>query len=45
MRGGKKQKGVKTRDWIQGKKERQRKQGKTVAKDSKFTGRKRKPKF
>lgn len=38
--------GVKDRAWIQAKKERQRKQGKSnVRPDSKFTGRKRKPKF
>lgn len=36
---------IKSREWIQNKKERQRKQGKTVVHDSKYTGRKRKPKF
>lgn len=36
---------VKSKDWILAKKERQRKQGKQVARDSKFTGRKRKPNF
>ena len=35
----------KSRDWIQEKKERRRKQGKDVRKDSKYTGRKRKTKF
>jgi 18S rRNA (guanine1575-N7)-methyltransferase len=36
---------VKSREWIQNKKERQRRQGKEVVHDSKYTGRKRKPKF
>jgi len=36
---------VKSREWIQNKKERQRKQGKNVVHDSKYTGRKRGPKF
>lgn len=35
----------KSRDWIQQKKERRRAQGKDSARDSKFTGRTRKPKF
>lgn len=33
------------RDWIKMKKERQRQQGKSVRRDSKYTGRKRKDKF
>ena len=37
--------GKKTKDWILGKKERQRKQGKKVRNDSKYTGRKRRPRF
>ncbi len=36
---------IKSREWIQNKKERQRKQGKDVVHDSKYTGRKRGPKF
>lgn len=36
---------VKGKDWILKKKERMRKQGKLVAQDSKYTARKRKPKF
>lgn len=36
---------VKSKEWIQNKKERQRRQGKSVAADSKYTGRKRGPKF
>jgi|EP00161_Ancyromonas_sigmoides_P008569 18S rRNA (guanine1575-N7)-methyltransferase len=36
---------VKSRDWIQAKKDRQRKQGKDVKSDSKYTGRKRGPHF
>ena len=36
---------VKSREWIQNKKDRQRRQGKEVVHDSKYTGRKRKPKF
>jgi len=36
---------VKSKEWIQNKKERQRRQGKDVVHDSKYTGRKRKPKF
>ncbi|CAH1801314.1 unnamed protein product [Owenia fusiformis] len=35
----------KSRDWIQEKKERRRRQGRETRPDSKFTGRKRKPKF
>mmetsp|Transcript_19726 Transcript_19726/g.59738 ORF Transcript_19726/g.59738 Transcript_19726/m.59738 type:complete len:276 (-) Transcript_19726:39-866(-) len=35
----------KSKEWIQLKKERQRRQGKEVRHDSKFTGRKRKPRF
>lgn len=43
---GKRGTSVKDRSWIQAKKERQRKQGKdNVPHDSKFTGRKRGPKF
>lgn len=42
---GQKNVGVKIRDWIQGKKERRRKQGKNVARDSKYSGRQRRPKF
>lgn len=37
--------GIKDRTWIQAKKERQRKQGKDVRHDSKFTGRTRNPRF
>lgn len=40
-----KRKGVKDREWVQNKKERYRKQGKEVKNDSKFTARRRKPKF
>jgi 18S rRNA (guanine1575-N7)-methyltransferase len=36
---------VKSREWIQQKKERQRRQGRDVRPDSRFTGRKRKPRF
>eukprot|EP00762_Andalucia_godoyi_P008603 ANDGO_04604.mRNA.1 putative 18S rRNA (guanine-N(7))-methyltransferase len=36
---------VKSREWIQSKKDRQRRQGKEVRSDSKYTGRKRKGKF
>jgi 18S rRNA (guanine1575-N7)-methyltransferase len=36
---------VKSRDWILLKKERQRRQGKSVKPDTKYTGRQRKPKF
>eukprot|EP01134_Creolimax_fragrantissima_P007421 CFRG7421T1 len=36
---------VKSKDWVQAKKERGRKQGKDVRHDSKFTARNRKPKF
>ncbi|CAD7926063.1 unnamed protein product [Amoebophrya sp. A120] len=36
---------VKTKDWIVKKKEQQRAKGQVVKKDSKFTGRKRKPRF
>lgn len=43
---GKKQRdGVKSRDWILAKKERQRKQGREVRPDSKYTGRSRGPHF
>jgi len=38
-------KGVKTKDWILDKKERQRKKGKDVRPDTKYTGRKRRDKF
>jgi len=44
-KGKKKRDSVKTRNWIQLKKERMRKQGKVVAYDSKYTARKRRPKF
>ena len=37
--------GVKSREWIRNKKERQRRQGKEVRADSKYTGRKRKDRF
>jgi 18S rRNA (guanine1575-N7)-methyltransferase len=37
--------GVKSKDWIQGKKERAKKQGQDVRPDSKYTARKRKTKF
>ncbi|KNE71125.1 hypothetical protein AMAG_15794 [Allomyces macrogynus ATCC 38327] len=41
-----KRKGIKDKEWIQNKKEQMRKKGdKKVANDSKFTGRKRRPKF
>ena len=43
-RKGKKQKG-KTKEWVLAKKERQRRQGKHVRADSKYTARKRKDKF
>lgn len=36
---------MKGRDWVLQKKERQRKQGKNVRQDSKYTGRKRGPKY
>jgi 18S rRNA (guanine1575-N7)-methyltransferase len=36
---------VKSKEWIQNKKDRQRRQGKDVRSDSKYTGRQRKPKF
>eukprot|EP00163_Fabomonas_tropica_P015172 TRINITY_DN2771_c0_g1_i16.p1 TRINITY_DN2771_c0_g1~~TRINITY_DN2771_c0_g1_i16.p1 ORF type:complete len:293 (-),score=46.18 TRINITY_DN2771_c0_g1_i16:33-794(-) len=36
---------VKSKEWIASKKDRQRRQGKEVRPDSKYTGRKRKPKF
>jgi hypothetical protein len=36
---------LKSRDWVQKKKDKQRKQGKAVAHDSKYTGRSRRPKF
>jgi len=38
-------KGVKTKDWILDKKERQRKKGRDVRPDTKYTGRKRRDKF
>lgn len=41
----KKRGGIKTKDWILQKKEMQRKKGKTVRPDSKYTGRKRPTKF
>ncbi|KAF2076790.1 hypothetical protein CYY_001916 [Polysphondylium violaceum] len=44
-KGGKATIVKKSKDWIKGKKERQRKQGKEVKSDSKFTGRKRGPRF
>ena len=44
-KAGKERAGVKTKEWIVAKKERQRRQGKTVIADSKYTGRKRKPRF
>eukprot|EP00033_Pygsuia_biforma_P002612 GCRY01002891.1.p1 GENE.GCRY01002891.1~~GCRY01002891.1.p1 ORF type:complete len:279 (-),score=54.00 GCRY01002891.1:17-853(-) len=46
-RGTKKVKKVlkKSKDWIQAKKERQRRQGKDVRPDSKYSGRQRKPRF
>ena len=44
-KGGKERVSVKSREWIQSKKERQRRQGKQVIADSKYTGRKRKPRF
>ena len=37
--------GVKSHDWVMAKKERQRRQGKTVKRDSKYSGRKRKDRF
>ncbi|EFA84220.1 hypothetical protein PPL_03297 [Heterostelium album PN500] len=45
IRRGNINKRVKTKDWIKGKKERQRHQGKEVKSDSQYTGRKRKPRF
>ncbi|KAL0482863.1 18S rRNA (guanine-N(7))-methyltransferase, partial [Acrasis kona] len=36
---------INSKEWILGKKERQRKQGKEVARDSKYSGRKRRIKF
>lgn len=36
---------VKSRDWVKDKKERQRRQGREVRPDSKYTGRKRGPKY
>jgi len=36
---------IKSKEWVMGKKDRQRKQGKEVKNDSKFSGRKRKGKF
>ena len=42
---GKKGKGVTKKEWILQKKDRRRKQGKEVKSNSKFTGRKRKPRF
>ena len=44
-RGEKGRASVKSREWIVSKKERQRRQGKVVMADSKYTGRKRKPRF
>jgi len=44
-KGKKKRAGVKSRDWVKDKKERQRRQGREVRPDSKYTGRKRGPKF
>ncbi|CAM9135354.1 unnamed protein product [Choristocarpus tenellus] len=45
-KGGKsKPKAAKSRDWVLAKKDRQRKQGREVREDTKFTGRKRKDKF
>jgi 18S rRNA (guanine1575-N7)-methyltransferase len=40
-----KKKGVKTKEWIVQKKDTQRRQGKDVRPDTRFTGRKRKDKF
>jgi 18S rRNA (guanine1575-N7)-methyltransferase len=45
MKPARKKKGVKTKDWIVQKKETQRKKGKDVRPDSKFTARKRPHKF
>lgn len=45
QRKGKHRRPVKDRDWLLKKKETNRKRGKTVPEDSKFTGRKRGPKF
>jgi hypothetical protein len=42
---GAQRKGVKDREWVQSKKDRARRQGKETRADSKFTARKRKPKF
>ena len=39
------QKEISHKDWVKNKKQRQRMQGKEVKEDSKYTGRKRKPKF
>jgi 18S rRNA (guanine1575-N7)-methyltransferase len=44
-RRSKTRKGIKTHAWIVAKKDRMRKQGRTVAKNSKYTGRRRNPKF
>lgn len=44
-KGKKKRVGVKTRDWVLEKKERQRRQGREVRPDTKYSGRKRGPKF
>jgi len=44
-KGKKKRSGVKSRDWVKEKKERQRRQGREVRPDTKYTGRKRGPKF
>merc|ERR1712226_363888 len=44
-KGKRAKKGVKTKAWIVRKKEQMKLKGRTVAGDSKFTGRKRKPKF
>eukprot|EP01083_Nonionella_stella_P151548 484384_1 len=40
-----KKRNVKDRDWIQAKKDKMRRRGRRVARDSKFTGRKRRPQF
>ena len=40
-----KRNGLKHRDWVMAKKERQRAQGKRVKSDSKYTGRKRRDRF
>jgi len=45
VREEKHRKSIKTRDWVLEKKERQRRRGKKVRPDTKYTGRKRGPKF